>query len=496
MRLKQVTLVNYRCFERLEIDLHPRLTVLIGVNGAGKTAILDGIATALSPVLRHLSTADQRLSARGVGIKDTDFRIVPWERRGGKERWGASDFAQVIVETTSGLKWDYWKPSSKAGKEPPDKVGESALAGHLTKILESLKSADPGLLPVFAYYGAQRGRIKIPERLRSSTESYGQPTSALVNALDSLSNFEEMLKWFDFEEANELRANKHLNPEEYRPSAALEAVRFAVKTLLGGDYQNPCFNKDHKFVLESAEGGKPLQVSQLSQGYQSMLALGMDFARRLALGNSHLKYDLGGDQADLDHQGFAPIGSRGSSALESLLEELKALGWQPGSDGLPDSAPLIAPAVMLVDEIDLHLHPKWQQRVLDDLLRAFPTTQFIVTTHSPQIVTTTPNECIRILRDGGIESECQQTRGVSSADVLASVMETNPVPAIQESAWLSRFLALIQQGLQDSDEGLQLRKRLVEHFGERHPEMLDCERMIRLEAFKRKLPTSGKTQQT
>ncbi|MBK7848069.1 MAG: AAA family ATPase [Zoogloea sp.] len=66
MRLSKITLSNFRCFERLELDLHPRLTVLVGENGAGKTAVLDAIAGALSPVLTYLSSANQRLSGRGI----------------------------------------------------------------------------------------------------------------------------------------------------------------------------------------------------------------------------------------------------------------------------------------------------------------------------------------------------------------------------------------------------------------------------------------------
>ena len=61
MRLKKVALKNFRCFDTLELELHPRLTVIVGENGAGKTAILDAIASALSPVVTQLSSANQRL---------------------------------------------------------------------------------------------------------------------------------------------------------------------------------------------------------------------------------------------------------------------------------------------------------------------------------------------------------------------------------------------------------------------------------------------------
>lgn len=470
MRLKKVTLINFRCFQNLEVELHPRLTVLVGENGAGKTAILDGIAAALSRVLRHLSSANQRLSAAGAGIKDTDFRIESWEGGVGRERWGVSDYVQVITETTEGLQWDYWRPSI-AGKEPPHKIGEAALASYLNRVSESFKTIDRELLPVFAYYGAQRGSVEIPERLRSSKENYAHPTSALIGALDASSNFKEMLKWFDAEESSELRDNIGQPIEHYSRSYGLTVVRNAIETLLGGAYLNPRFNKDHKFVLDSSLTGKPLQVSQISHGYLSMLAMGMDFARRLALANDVDTLFLSKYGMEDDDRTFKP-----------------------------------APAVMLVDEIDLHLHPSWQQRVLGDLMRAFPGTQFIVTTHSPQVLTTVPAECIRVLHneinpdtgqlESWLETPEQQTRGVSSADALASAMAVDPVPNVPEAAWLRQYRALIQQGLQDSADGLALREKLLAHFGERHPEILDCERMIRLEAFKRKLPINGKMSQT
>lgn len=474
MRLKSISLRDFRCFERLDLQLHPRLTVLIGDNGAGKTAILDAIAIGLSPVLRHLSSANQRL--KGVGIKDSDFRLVGLEVRGGRERWTASDTAQVIMETAGNLTWDVWRPSL-AGKEPEHKVGEAALIEHLARISDSLKTDEPELLPVFAYYGARRGYIEIPERLRSTQENYGHPTSALVGALEPLSDFKEMLKWFDGEEAAELRANKGRAVPEYTPSKALDAVRASLRGLLGGTYHNPHFNRDHKLVVEAEDSGALFQVSQLSQGYQSMLALGLDFARRLALANPGLDF-------------LRP------DTMEKVWDAWQDLDLQPES--FSEAAPLMAPAIMLVDEIDLHLHPSWQQRVLGDLLRTFPATQFIVTTHSPQVLTSVDAACIRRIGTVtdpdtgrsrvGVQGVSWQTRGVISSDVLARIMGVDPVPAVPEAQQLAQYHALIEQNLHESDEGLHLREQLQAHFGADHPVMLNCDRMIRLQGYKQKLP--------
>jgi predicted ATP-binding protein involved in virulence len=474
MRLKKITLNNFRSFKHLEIELHPRVTVLVGENGAGKTTILDGIANALSQILTYLSSANQRLSGRG--IEDTDFRTEEIEIRGGKKRWKLADYAQVMAETVDGLQWDVWKPSGSTSVAPDIKYGLSALKKHLTLIYESYKTENPALTPVFAYYGTRRGDIDLPERLRESKENYDFPTSALIGALDSKNDFKEFLKWFDREEAAELRANKQASNDEYRPSVPLEALRATVRTLLGKGYGNPYFNKEHKFVVEPEDGGAPLLVTQLSQGYQSMLALGMDFSRRLALANSHMDYA----QADSVREALASLAEQANPDLES--------------EELPSSAPLLAPAIMLVDEIDLHLHPIWQQRVLADLMRAFPNTQFIVTTHSPQVLTSVDASCVRIITeesdpDSGEQKSVakgitQQTKGVASSDVLFEIMGANPIPPVREAGWFAEYINKIENDTHEDAEGLLLREKLENHFGVQHPLMLDADRLIRFQAFK------------
>ena len=159
----------------------------------------------------------------------------------------------------------------------------------------------------------------------------------------------EALEWFDAVEATELRKEREGNADY----SSLETVRIAISKILGEEYSNPRFNSKHKFVVTkklNGQDGIELSIKQLSQGYRSMLALAIDFSRRLSIANNHLQ-----DKA------------------------------------------LDAPAIMLIDEVDLHLHPSWQQRVLSDLMNTFPNTQIIVTTHSPQVLTTVPAECIRII---------------------------------------------------------------------------------------------------
>lgn len=443
MRLKKITLNNFRCFEHLELLLHPRLTVLVGENGAGKTALLDGIASALSPVLTYLSSANQRLSGRV--IQDRDFRVVQWPQFGGKARWGMAEATRLQVETTDGLTWDVWKSSTK-GKKPEGLVGQTSLKNYLQGISESYATEHPRLTPVIAYYGAKRGYIDVPQRLRPARENYGYPTAALIGALDSMSDFREMLAWFDQEEAAELRANKGVIDEDFVESPMIAAVRTAIEELLGGAYSNPHFNRDHKFLLERKSDGAYLTVNQLSQGYQSMLALGMDFARRLALANRHMDYATPEFLVDTMVEG----------AVTDWLKE--------SPDRLPSSAPLLASSIMLIDEIDLHLHPSWQQRVLGDLMRAFPNTQFIVTTHSPQVLSTVRRENIRVLQatENGFEAINPDFSPLAheSGDALAKVMGTHREPELPIQDDIRRYEQWVRAGQENSPDARQLRGEL------------------------------------
>lgn len=453
MHLKKITLRNFRCFEQLDLQLHPRLTVLVAENGGGKTAVLDGIAIGLSPVLRYLSSANQRLS--GPGIQDIDFRV---ESLGKNDRMQRADVTQVCVETTGGLHWDNWRAASK-GKKPADKIGQKELSDYAIKILDSLKTDQPDLFPLFTYYGVERGRLPVPQQLRGTKVDYSQPVAALIDALEPYNDFKEMLNWFDLEETTELRINKGCRPEDYEETEMLAAVRGVLELILGGMYKNPQFNPKHKFVVETATGPGQLQVSQLSQGYQSMLAMGMDFSRRLVLANRHL-----------DHDSVFKI-----PEVEQFFAHWKKEKKTPEYF----SPTLLAPAIMLVDEIDLHLHPSWQQKVLQDLMRAFPCTQFIVSTHSPQVLSTVPSECIRILEDGKIHAAPPGTEGAESSRMLKRVLKVDVRPPDSEATReLKEYLDLVDKDQWDSPRARELRARLDARYQGEEPALLDADLII------------------
>ena len=491
MRLKSVTLRNFRCFEEAILDLHPRLTVLVGDNGSGKTALLDALVVGLSPILYYLSSAEQRLT--GIGFRDTDFRLekgTNWK----------SDYIQIEIKAHSekDITWDISKKNTKSASEP-NKLGQKALMDYINEIFHYLNSTesvkDSGtkipLLPIFTYYGTGRGgHVKIPKRTHSNLpNNYEYPPSALVNCLEQISDFKELLQWFDTTESSELRAQKERDrnqkkmgkpkPQENNSdqseletdaSKYLMVVRKSLEILLGKKYSDPRFNSKHKFVVNSQDNDLELELSQLSQGYQSMLGVGMDFARRLAIGNRELSRFNQKDKIKQISRYWEMVG-------QEIPDQ-----WEEWEDLIENAPALMAPGIMLIDEIDLHLHPSWQQRVLSDLMSAFPATQFIVTTHSPQILSTVPAECIRRLEAGSdnIEGIEEQTQGMDSAYTLAQIMDVDPIPKhLEPVQQLNEYKRLIQDEKHGSDRGRELRQILDKHFGAEHPVIKNCERTIK-----------------
>ena len=139
--------------------------------------------------------------------------------------------------------------------------------------------------------------------------------------------------------------------------------------------------------------------------------------------------------------------------------------------------------VVLIDEIDMHLHPRWQQTILKQLQDAFPKIQFIVTTHSPQVLSTVRRENIRLLeRDASGQVSANEplarTYGEPSGDILHSVMQVDPQPPVAEKADLQRLTELVDKGLYDEPQALQLARELSLSLGEQHPQMQRLKRSI------------------
>jgi predicted ATP-binding protein involved in virulence len=129
----------------------------------------------------------------------------------------------------------------------------------------------------------------------------------------------------------------------------------------------------------------------------------------------------------------------------------------------PESA-LNVPAIVIIDEIDLHIHPSWRQHVLPFLLSTFPETQFVVTTNIPQVITSVKPENIRILDGNSCEKAEHPTFGAQSSDVLQSIFGVSPIPVNKVTQMIDEYLELVNDEQGEGEEALKLRREIEKYL--------------------------------
>lgn len=447
LRVNRLRLQNFRCFADCAIELHPDLTVLVAENGQGKTAILDGVSIALGLFVDTIGGTRQF-----HGFDRTDIRLT----RGGDGHMTTALPTQFEAEGNVGGQVLHWSRaltgSGLRARTSSKDAEELRRAAEVLRARTTAAEGEPFNLPLVAFYGT--GRLWSEHRLTLGKKSLAAVSNdrfaAYVDCLSSSSSFKGMATWYETKmgEIDDSRFATDLRSNVPLITAVREAARLVLEPT--GWSELDWDPNEGSLVATHAQYGR-LPLSALSDGVRNMMALVADVARRCAILNPHLRED---------------VARR-------------------------------TPGVLLIDEVDMHLHPRWQQLIVDLLRQAFPALQLILTTHSPHVLSTVDKQSIRVIRlqDGevSIDSPTLQTRGVQSADVLFSIMGVDPVPAIHEAQELSRYRELIEDGLAENVEAQSLRSRLVAHFGKDHPVMLDCERLVRFQAFRLRRDGSGES---
>lgn len=396
--LSQIAIRNFRSIREAEIPLGSRLVVLVGENAAGKTAVLEAIAAALGPVIHALSSNSRKLPL----LDFQDFHRVSRAYNGIAEIEREVTFHASLVD---GPSWetvffveDAPEPKVRAFRDPE---GVQSVADFLIRNDE---------FPIIAYYGVERG-ARAGERGVGSLRRYSphqsyDPSDRRAGYLDSLSAravFDDVERWFEAYESLELRRQREDGPDAV--DVRLATIRRAVASVVPEAEKlrviglPPRLNAD--FTHQSDV--QTLPIASLSAGYLSLITIVMDMARRMAELNPHL------------------------------------------------DNPLAAAGIVLIDEIDLHLHPRWQQTVITALEETFPKVQFILTTHSPQIITTVDAENIRILtsRKGKMEVHPSTSmEGARAGRALSEVFGVTERPPAE----VSPFVAALHRYRREVDQ--------------------------------------------
>lgn len=206
----------------------------------------------------------------------------------------------------------------------------------------------------------------------------------------------------------------------------ISSISIPVNEILkSSGWGNPSLIDFFDIGLEHKHHGR-LKISQLSDGIRNIFGMISDIAYRCYLLNSHLDKE---------------------SAKETE-------------------------GIVLIDEVDMHLHPAWQQTILQDLQTAFPKLQFIVTTHSPQVLTTVPAECIRIIDGQNIYFASAGTKGAEASRLLDRIFGVkNRPPQDENTLMLAEYRRLVYKDEWNSEKALELRKQLDVIFQDEEPEL-------------------------
>lgn len=328
MRLTKLHIENFRGIEKFEISLLDQFTVLIGENGTGKTSVLDAVGVSMNNFLSELFEYFKIKKLKIHQIKETDIRVEIFDEY--KEQFFP---VKIIV---NGIFNDEPLEFDAIFEDKSEVVGEiTATTSWLSKdkqlsIFNHQNENIP--LPLIAYYGT--GRLWSNNQ-EVSHQQRGYRLDAYDNALNPNYSNRTFLSWYKTYEDEILKFKKD--------DSLLLAFKNAITTCIEewSDIGFSFFDDDLKGLL-TPENGEPywMLFGMLSDGYRNLIGMVADMAYRCITLNPQLK--------------------------ENAVVETEG--------------------VVLIDEVGLHLHPKWQRKVVDDLKRTFPKVQFIATTHSPFIV--------------------------------------------------------------------------------------------------------------
>lgn len=381
MRIDKLHVQNFKGFDDREFEFNPRFNLIVGDNGKGKTTLLDALAVVIRRAFYGIPEYDLHKIPQG-NVRTLRVNILGEMRKqhqfpldiaadgtvfSDKRSWSANIFETDNNTDTAESSICITDVSSDSAIKRWKKDSLYPMIG-----INQLITSNPSqILPLLCYYSA--GRL-----LQESHETYQvlNPDELIgtkglfrldgyKNSLDSRIALRDLMLWFARQEWLLFRRQKTSN---------YHSVTAAVPGCIEGA-EKIVFDPEEGELMVTIAGQGMQPFSNLSDGQRTMLAMVADIARRAAMLNPQL-----GERVLLD-----------------------------------------TPGVVLIDELDLHLHPRWQRRVIADLKRTFPAIQFFCTTHSPQLIgQARPEEIIRLDHDSPHPG---QSYGMDSNWVLRHVME-------------------------------------------------------------------------
>jgi len=408
MRIDGVILKYYRGFKDTEIYFNGKSTILYGINGAGKTSVLDAINILYARIIDKIALNQFKQTD---SLNKTDIKF-------GENITTLMLVGHIGESGLSRHEYTYSRSMERrTGKRTHDAKNLETIANIFWETYIT-----PGIdMPIFANYGAHRAVHVVPvKRIRTKHEF--NMMSAFDKAIVNVIDFRLFFEWF--RERQEYESSVKAYEDSKYVDIALKSVKKAILMMLDQDGFSDVRIMFNPLRMVAKKGRENLMIEQLSDGEKCTLAMIGDLARRLSLANPNSKN------------------------------------------------PLLGSGVVLIDEIELHLHPTWQARILGTLIKIFPNIQFIVTTHSPKVLSEF-NEGINVFElsnDNGeiVIENVSPLYGWSAGDILQNFMGTSQYDAGIDKQ-IDQIFSFIQK--KDYDKAEHLLKEFEAFTSPHHPEV-------------------------
>jgi len=374
MRLDRLHIQNFRCYEDATFEFQSGFNLIVGINGSGKTSLLQAVATSLtdfgnafSGYFREFDEELIRFAIDKPNGKIRFERCYPMQLHAQGKIFGISSW--VLEKNTK-------------DRNP---LTDNHLFQALNNEKNLLGSGTNADLSVLAFYRANRRWTVSGATAESAASQRVSRLHGYDNWFDAALDLTSFESWFIGKTLERLQNVAEAGTRLQDFDDELFLVNNAIKEALPGS-QGLRYDMTLRSLMVDLDKKDLLPFAQLSDGQRAMVALIADIARRICL-----------------------------------------LNPQMGKDVLTKTEGLV-----LIDELDIHLHPSWQRSIVKTLKTVFPKVQFIATSHSPQIIGSLKPEEVIVLNDGE-SSHPRVTYGLDSSSVLAEVMDVaQREPAIEK----------------------------------------------------------------